>query len=168
MFKLCSTSLILVTLLVILVIFPQDSQAQFYFGKNKVQYTDFDWQVMETNHFRIYFYPEELELAHIAARVAEDAYPKTAAKFKLEIYRKIPLIIYSSPNYFTQTNVTWSILPESVAGFTEFLKGRVVVPSHGSYFDFAHVIRHELVHVFQVAITVDTAVLLDDGVVLRR
>ncbi|MFH2035042.1 MAG: hypothetical protein ABIJ45_01465, partial [Candidatus Zixiibacteriota bacterium] len=39
-------------------------------------------------------------------------------------------------------------LPESVAGFTEFLKGRVVVPYHGSYADFAHVIRHEMVHVF--------------------
>ena len=127
------------------------SVAQFYFGKNKVQYTNFDWQVMETEHFRIYFYLAEEEIAQIAARIAEDGYQMLAAKFKLEIYSKIPLIIYSSPNYFTQTNVTPSLLPESVGGFTEFLKGRVVVPYHGSYYDFAHVIRHELVHVFQIA-----------------
>lgn len=138
-------------LLALLLIVPAVSKAQFYFGKNKVQYTQFDWQVMETEHFRIYFYSEEEEIAQIAADIAEGYYPTLAAKFKHEIYRKIPLIIYSSPNYFTQTNVTWSILPESVAGFTEFLKGRVVVPFHGSYHDFAHVIRHELVHVFQIS-----------------
>ncbi|MGH8016256.1 MAG: hypothetical protein ACREBV_08710, partial [Candidatus Zixiibacteriota bacterium] len=54
----------------------------------------------------------------------------------------------SSPHYFTQTNIVPGILPEGVAGFTEFMKGRVVVPFHGSYHDFDHVIRHELVHVF--------------------
>jgi len=122
--------------------------AQFYFGKNKVQYTRFDWQVMETEHFRIYFYADEDEIAQIAARIAEDSYRDLASKFKHEIYSKTPLIIYSSPNYFSQTNVIPSLLPESVGGFTEFLKGRVVVPYHGSYHDFRHVICHELVHVF--------------------
>ena len=142
---------IFIFFLALILSIPTICSAQFYFGKNKVQYTHFDWQVMETEHFRIYFYIEEEEIAQIAANVAEDCYPILAARFKQEIYRKIPLIIYSSPNYFTQTNVTWSILPESVAGFTEFLKGRVVVPFHGSYHDFAHVIRHELVHVFQIS-----------------
>ncbi len=131
--------------------FAQNSSAQFYFGKNKVQYTDFDWQVMETEHFSIYFYTEEETVAHIAARIAEDCYRLLAAKFNHEVYRSIPLIIYGSPNHFTQTNVTPSLLPESVGGFTEFLKGRVVRPYKGSYSDFYHVIRHELVHVFQIS-----------------
>jgi hypothetical protein len=121
---------------------------QFYFGKNKVQYTKFNWQVMPTDHFRIYFYESESEIAKIAARLAEDSYRVLAAKFNHEVKRKIPLIIYSSPNYFSQTNVIPGLLPESVGGFTEFIKGRVVVPFHGSYYDFDHVIRHELVHVF--------------------
>ena len=125
--------------------------AQFYFGKNKVQYTEFEWQVMTTNHFNIYFYTEESAVAQVAARIAEDAYPKLAARFNQEIKRKIPLIVYSSPGYFSQTNVLPGVLPEAIGGFTEFLKGRVVVPFHGSYFDFEHVIIHELVHVFTYA-----------------
>jgi hypothetical protein len=129
----------------------ESSQAQFYFGKNKVQYTDFDWQVMTTEHFNIYFYTEEYEIAQVAARIAEDAYPGLAAKFNHEIKRKIPLIIYSSPAYFSETNVLSGILPESIGGATEFLKGRVVLPFHGSYFDFRHVIIHELVHVFTLS-----------------
>ncbi len=125
--------------------------AQFYFGKNKVQYTSFDWQVMTTEHFKIYFYSRESELAEIAAKSAEDSYDLLASKFNHEIYAKIPLIIYSNPNHFVQTNVTWTLLPENVAGFTEFIKGRVVVPFSGSYYDFNRVIRHELVHVFTIS-----------------
>ena len=124
------------------------AQAQFYFGKNKVQYTSFDWQVMSTRHFRIYFYADEKEIAEIAAKIAEDSYRRLAIKFNHEIKNQTPLVIYSSPHYFSQTNIVPGILPEGVAGFTEFMKGRVVVPFHGSYFDFDHVIRHELVHVF--------------------
>ena len=140
-----------ILLVLLLLAMPAAVQAQFYFGKNKVQYTSFDWQVMETEHFRIFFYIEEEGVARIAARIAEDAYRQLAARFRHEIYTPIPLIIYSSPNYFSQTNVTPTLIPESVGGFTEFLKGRVVVPFHGSYFDFAHVVRHELVHVFTIS-----------------
>ncbi len=43
-------------------------------------------------------------------------------------------------------------LPEGVQGFTEFAKGRVVLPYTGSYAEFKHVIHHELVHVFQLSI----------------
>lgn len=130
------------------IFIPQITLAQFYFGKNKVQYTSFDWQVMHTEHFRIYFYQEEKEIAEIAAKIAEDSYRQLAIRFNHEIKSQTPLIIYSAPHYFSQTNIIPGLLPEGVAGFTEFMKGRVVVPFHGSYHDFDHVIRHELVHVF--------------------
>jgi hypothetical protein len=138
-------------LVLLLVAIAAPVSAQFYFGKNKVQYTKFDWQVMTTDHFRIYFYQEEKEVARIAADIAEKSYHELAARFNHEVRRKVPLIIYSSPSYFSQTNVIPGILPESVGGFTEFMKGRVVLPFHGSYHDFVHVLRHELVHVFQLS-----------------
>lgn len=124
------------------------SYGQYYFGKNKIQYTDFDWQVLTTRHFEVYFYSEEREIAQIAASCAEESYRFLENKFNHSIRRKIPLVIYSSPNYFAQTNIIPSLLPESVAGFTEYMKGRMVVPFDGSYSDFARVIRHELVHTF--------------------
>ncbi len=139
----------ILSLLVLFLLFLTTSvNAQYYFGKNKVQYTKFNWQVMTTDHFNIYFYDLEEEVGGIAAKSAEDSYRYLAAKFNHEVKDKIPLVIYSSPNYFVQTNIISGMLPESVAGFTEFMKGRVVLPFHGSYHDFDHVIRHELVHVF--------------------
>jgi len=134
--------------LLVVSVVSHPSYGQFYFGKNKVQYTRFDWQVMTTDHFHIYFYANESEIAKIAANLAEESYEVLSARFNHEVKDKIPLIIYSAPNYFSQTNVIPGLVPESVGGFTEFLKGRVVVPFNGSYHDFKHVIRHELVHVF--------------------
>ncbi|MCK4385391.1 MAG: PD40 domain-containing protein, partial [candidate division Zixibacteria bacterium] len=121
---------------------------QYYFGKNKIQYTDFKWQVLTTDHFNVYFYPEEREIAEIAANYAEESYKFLENKFNHHIKKKLPLVIYSSPNYFEQTNVIPTLLPENVGGFTEFFKGRMVIPFDGSYFRFRRVIRHELVHAF--------------------
>jgi len=128
----------------------QIANAQYYFGQNKVQYTDFDWQVLTTEHFNIYFYPEEQEIAEAAAYLAEESYIFLQEKFNHTIEDKVPFIVYSSPAFFEQTNIVPGLLPENVAGFTEYFKQRVVIPFNGSYSDFAHVVRHELVHVFMM------------------
>ena len=124
------------------------AKAQYYFGENKIQYSQFDWQVLKTEHFEIYFYPEEKNIAETAGRLAEDSYNYLQGKFNITLTKKTPLIIYSSPMFFEQTNVVPGLLPENVAGFTEYYKERVVIPFNGSLSDFAHVIRHELTHVF--------------------
>lgn len=42
-----------------------------YFGQNNVQHHDFKFQVLETEHFDVYFYPAEEEAAKLAGRMAE-------------------------------------------------------------------------------------------------
>ncbi len=123
-------------------------QGQYYFGRNKVQYNNFTWYVLKTEHFDIYFYPEMRELADIGAASAEASYRFLENKFNHSISQRIPLIFYSNHAHFQQTNTIPYLLPEGVGGFFEFIKGRVVVPSNGSISDFKRVIQHELVHVF--------------------
>ena len=51
-----------VVILILGFVLPtDDAAAQFgyHFGRNKIQYEDFDWQVMKTDHFDIYYYDEE-------------------------------------------------------------------------------------------------------------
>lgn len=120
----------------------------YYFGRNKVQYTEFEWQVLRTEHFDIYYYPEMKELAEIGAAFAEESYKTLEQKFNHNVAGRIPLIFYSTHLHFQQTNVTPGFIPEGVGGFFEFLKGRVVIPFEGSIERFRHVIKHELIHVF--------------------
>lgn len=132
----------------LLFVLASQAYAQYYFGRNKVQYDEFAWQILETEHFDIYYYPEMRELAEIGASYAEAAYPRLVDKFDHDLNRRVPLIFYSNHLHFQQTNTIPSLIPPGVGGFFEFLKGRVVIPSNGSMREFKHVINHELVHVF--------------------
>ena len=119
-----------------------------YFGRNKIQYEQFDWHVLETEHFDIYYYPEMQTLAEHGAHFAEEAYEELEHRFDFSLTHRVPLIFYSSNLHFKQTNVTPGFIPDGVGGFFEFLKGRVVVPANGDLHRFRRVIRHETVHVF--------------------
>jgi len=119
-----------------------------YFGRNKIQYEQFDWHVLRTEHFDVYYYPEMQALAEHGAHFAEEAYPELENRFAFSLGERVPLIFYSSNLHFKQTNVTPGFIPDGVGGFFEFLKGRVVVPANGDLHRFRRVIRHELAHVF--------------------
>ena len=132
-----------------MVIFSTFVEAQFFFfGRNKVQYDNFDWKVLKTEHFNIYYYGDFEEIAEIGAKYAEEAYEEHKVTFNNVVTRTIPLIFYNTHTHFQQTNTTPGFIPEGVGGFFEFIKGRVVIPFFGSLNQFRHVIRHELVHVF--------------------
>jgi len=127
---------------------PDQASAQF-FGRNKVQYRTFDFKVIETEHFDVYFYEEEREAALDAARMAERAYARLSRILQHEFRSKKPLILYASHSDFQQTNALADYIDEGTGGVTESLKERVIMPFTGSYAEFDHVLRHELVHSFQ-------------------
>lgn len=139
-------------LTILILLLASISQAQFYyFGENKVQYTNFQWKILRTDHFEIYYYPEMTDLADQSAKIAEDGYRCLENKFDINISERIPLILYSSHLYFEQTNTMPGFIPQGVGGFFEYIKGRVVIPFDGSLYELRHVIRHELIHVFTAA-----------------
>jgi len=132
---------------------PARLAAQFnYFGQNKVQYRDFEWQVLPGEHVDVYFYPEEDEIARLALVYAEESFRILEQKFGHTPPRRIPLIIYASHTDFEQTNILPFVPPEGILGVTEFLKQRVTVPFQGNYAEFRHTVRHELVHAFQLSV----------------
>ena len=136
-------------LITIFILSTADLFCQFYyFGRNKVQYKEFDWKVLHTEHFDIYYYGDMVRMAEIGSYYAEEVYDELKIEFNQVVTRRVPLIFYNTTIDFQQTNTTPGLIPDGVGGFFEFLKGRVVLPSTGSLHDFKHVIRHELVHVF--------------------
>lgn len=142
-----------VALLAALAALPIAAPAQFgYFGQNKVQYRRFDWRVLRGEHVDLYYYPEEEELGRVALAYAEESYGVLERRFNHAVRRRIPLIIYASHTDFEQTNILPFVPPEGLLGVTEFLKRRVTLPFTGSYTEFRHTLRHELVHVFQLSL----------------
>lgn len=131
-----------------LVALPAPAEAQ-YFGRNKVQYDDFDFKIIRTPHFDFHFYPEEAAAVEDAARMGERWYERLARLFQHEFTRPKPVILYADHADFQQTNTLRGTLSEGTGGVTESLKNRVIMPLAGSYWDTDHVLGHELVHAFQ-------------------
>jgi Tol biopolymer transport system component len=117
-----------------------------YYGENKVQYENFDWRYLQSEHFDVYFYQGGYDLARFTAEEAESAYVKIKNDFKYEIMDRVAIIVYKSHNHFQQTNVVYEYMEEGIGGVTELYKNRVVIPFEGSYSQYRHVIHHELVH----------------------
>lgn len=136
----------LLTLLLVLAPLPVSAQ---YFGRNKVQYESFDFNILKTDHFNIHFYPTEADAVVDAARMGERWYERLARTFQHEFEAPKPVILYADHPDFQQTNTLSGFINEGTGGVTESLKNRVIMPLGESYGATDHVLGHELVHAFQ-------------------
>ncbi|MFB3903269.1 MAG: peptidase S9 [Acidobacteriota bacterium] len=128
-------------------------KGQEYFGRNKVRYQKFDFKVMKTDHFDIYYYEEEREAVSDAARMAERWYTRLSQVLQHELTSRQPLILYASHPAFRQTTAIPGTIGEATGGVTEALKRRVVLPMSGPMRETDHVLGHEIVHAFQYDMT---------------
>ena len=140
--------------LALLLGLPAGASAQ-YFGRNKVQYEKFHWQILKTEHFDIHFYPEEEAAVREAARMAERWYGRLSQVFGREFKDRKSIILYADQSDFQQTTVIGGLIGEGTGGVTEGLRERVVLPLTGDFEDTDHVLGHELTHVFQYDILKD-------------
>src|SRR6266566_1790514 len=132
-----------------LILLASSAQAQ-YFGRNAVQYRRFQFKILKTQHFDIYFYDKEAAATAEAGRMAERWYTRISTVLRHQLSGRQPLILYSDHPDYNQTN----ILPvEGSEGITESLKRRIILPMGASLAETDHVIGHELTHAFQYDIT---------------
>ena len=127
---------------------PTSAGAQGYFGQNQVQYDQFKWKVLETEHFLVHYYPEEREAAVDAARMAERSYARLSRLLDHQFREKKPILLFASRSDFGQNNVTGD-LGEFTGAVADALRHRMLVPFTGDYKSFEHVLTHEMVHAFQ-------------------
>src|SRR2546430_7923841 len=125
-----------------------------YFGRNAVQYETFHFRILKTQHFDIYFYDKEADLAAEAGRMAERWYTRLSTVLRHQLSGRQPLILYADAPDFWQTNVFGGQQPgEGTGGVTESIKRRIVLPAGASLKETDHVIGHELAHAFPCDIT---------------
>jgi len=120
-----------------------------YFGRNKVQYEKFTFEVLRTPHFDVHYYAAEKPAAEDAARMLERWNARLSALFNHPLSARKPIVLYADQPDFQQTNVIADQLDEGTGGVTESMLDRMVLPLTGSYAESDHVLGHEMVHVFQ-------------------
>ncbi|MEJ2110824.1 MAG: hypothetical protein P8Z37_13130 [Acidobacteriota bacterium] len=120
-----------------------------YFGQNKVRYNDFDFKILKTENFDIFYYPEEEKIISQVGRMAERWYYRLSTVFGFKLSTRQALIVYADHPDFQQTLVIPGVIGESTGGVTESVRRRIVLPLAGPLKNTDHVIGHELVHAFQ-------------------
>jgi len=129
------------------ILFTATAQAQ-YFGQNKVQWEKFNFKVLQTEHFDLYYYDRENDVVNDIGRMAERWYARYSRVFNHTFARK-PIVLYANAADFQQTTTTGEIIGQGTGGFTDEYMNRVVLPLTGDYAENDHVLGHEMVHVFQ-------------------
>lgn len=129
----------------------QEAFSQYFvFGKNRVQYEQFDWRFIETDHFDIYYYDaKNYHLAQFTAEAVESGLKQLVNDLGSPLTDRIPVIIYDSHSDFSQTNVVrLPVDAQGIGGVTDKFKNRMTQPFMGDYADFRRTIQHELLHAY--------------------
>lgn len=128
------------------------------FSENKVITDVKKWEYIETEHFKIYHYPECKELLPVISEILEDTFNNTTRFYEYRPSKKIPFFIYRNHNEFEQTNIV--DVGEGTGGVTEAFKNRFIVYNDGSVRWLRNVIPHEFTHVMQFTILYEESPLL--------
>ena len=119
------------------------------FGKNKVIYDNFNFKILETPTFDIYYYLKNKEKISELGHYAEIWNKLHQAVLIDTLPVKNPIILYNNHADFQQTNAISGEIGVGTGGVTEAFKNRVIMPLTFSKQQDYHVLGHELVHAFQ-------------------
>jgi len=112
------------------------------FGKNRVQYKNFDWRFISTANFDIYYYQDGYESAKIAAEFAEADFNRITDLVSFSPYNKIKLFIYNSIVDLQQSNIGVNHQGFAVGGQTNFVRSEVELAFTGTKQGFKQELSH--------------------------
>lgn len=129
--------------------FPAD--AQFYygirqeFGKNRVQYNDFDWVFLRFDAFDVYFYRGNEKLAENVARLTHKNLPQIENYLDAPLDERIQILVFNNLSDLKQSNVNSSEEDDyNTGGVTRISGRRLFVYFDGNYAHLEETLRQGL------------------------
>lgn len=118
------------------------------FGKNRIQYRSFEWKVLTTQNFEIYFYDGGQETATLAANLAESEFDRVTDIIGYSPFTKTKLFIYTSVQDLNQSNVGLSLGSDRQVHEENLAKARIELAYSGNALDFKKDIVREMAKVY--------------------
>jgi len=113
-----------------------EGMTQRPFGKNRVQFKDFDWRMKSSPNFEIYYYDYGSGVSDYAILYAESEFNRIADLLGFNPSVKTRLMIYNSLTDLQQSNIGLDNENRSVGGQTDFVKPKIEIPFTGNLYDF--------------------------------
>src|SRR4051812_12971367 len=110
--------------------------AQETFGKNRIQYRQFNWQYLSGENFDVYYYDARKAVAQNALEYLEAEFDRITDLIGYPPYFKTKVFLYNSLSDLRQSNVGLNRTLFTVNGETEFIKPYVEVANLGTAQEF--------------------------------
>lgn len=129
---------LLLTIALILLSFLQVTaqQSREVFGKNRIQYRQFDWLYLSGENFDVYYYDARKAVAQEALEYLEGEFDRITDLIGYPPYFKTKVFLYNSLSDLRQSNVGLNHNVFNVGGETEFIKPYVEVAHLGTAQEF--------------------------------
>ena len=114
----------------------QAQRAYETFGRNRVQYKDFEWKYLSSENFDVYFYGDRRKLAQEALQYMESEFDRITDLLGFYPYQKTKVFLYNSIADLQQSNVGLNQNRFNVSGETTFVKPYVEIAHPGNLDDF--------------------------------
>lgn len=112
------------------------------FGKNRVQYRNFNWQYVSSDNFDVYYYDDRKKIATEAIQYLETEFDRITDLIGWPSTMKSKVFIYNSVTDLQQSNMGINGQQFTVGGQTDFIKPSVEVAHPGTLDEF----KEELVY----------------------
>lgn len=127
-------------ILLFCMFYSQQIFAQFYtgsnieFGKNRVQYENFEWKFYRFDKYETYFYTGGQEIAEHTAQYAHTKIAEQEKFFDYYLDEKIQFVIYNKHSDFKQSNIgVGADEAYSIGGVTRIVGSKIFLYFEGDY-----------------------------------
>ncbi len=117
-------------------------QAREVFGKNRIQYRQFNWTYLSSENFDVYYYDDRRKVATDAIQYLEGEFDRITDLIGYPPYLKTKVFLYNSITDLQQSNIGLNSTQFNVGGETEFIKPIVEIAHPGNLDEF----KEELIY----------------------
>ena len=143
---------VLLLMLFILTFYHSEAQnffpTQELFGKNRIQYRPFKWQVLTSQNFEVYFYEGGQQTATLAIQLAETDFDRVTEILGYSPFSRTKIFIYTSTQDLNQSNVGLNLSSEREIKEENLAKSRIEIAYSGNSVTFRKDLIREVSHVY--------------------
>lgn len=121
---------------------------QTEFGKNRVQYHDFEWWQYETQNFMVFWYAGGRNLGQTVVTLAEMDYEEIRGLLEYRINEKIEILVYNDLTDLKQSNIGNDEIFINTGGITKIVENKLFVYNDGNLHNLRRQIRQGITQVY--------------------
>lgn len=118
------------------------------FGKNRIQYQNFDWKSVRTSNFEIYYYDGGTQIANLTAQYAESEFDRITELLGYTPYNRVKIFLFNSPQELAQSNIGLNAQSGLSTRELDLAKSRVELAFTGDQISFRRQIVHDISMLF--------------------